>query len=430
MPQNPSFPNPHKPPPSSPSSQLQSDLSTHLSHTLNNSSARRPILHHLNADTSWLLQLPRPQAATRRGGRAYFNILIDPWLSGPQSDVAGWFSKQWHVVPSAVESVEAVERLVVGIEGLARAEKESGTRERGGFGRLGGRMEKGRRSNASMTGINGCIEHSHGDEEVDQSDGSNSAARDGSYIDCVAISHEFTDHCHKETLLTVSPDVPVFATTQAASLIRSWSHFRTVITIPHFSPASADSEPPLLDWQSSSLPPLPEWIGVSRLIAPQDALDYHSALLITFNLSPSSPTASTSDSADAAESVLYTPHGIPSSALRPLSLASPPISILALLHGLHDVSLGLAQRLKLQQLNLGGMNAVTVQKALNARYWFAAHDEVKRGRGFVSFLLQRKVWGVEAAARKVVALLGEEERERERELRYEELGNGESRVLE
>ena len=33
-----------------------------------------------------------------------------------------------------------------------------------------------------------------------------------SYVDCVAVSHEFTDHCHKETLLEVHRDVPVLAT--------------------------------------------------------------------------------------------------------------------------------------------------------------------------------------------------------------------------
>ena len=32
------------------------------------------------------------------------------------------------------------------------------------------------------------------------------------FIDAVAISHEFTDHCHQETLLEVHKDVPVFAT--------------------------------------------------------------------------------------------------------------------------------------------------------------------------------------------------------------------------
>ncbi len=51
----------------------------------------RPLLVHLNADTSWLIQLPLP-ASQRVTDRARFNILIDPWLRGPQSDVASWFS--------------------------------------------------------------------------------------------------------------------------------------------------------------------------------------------------------------------------------------------------------------------------------------------------------------------------------------------------
>lgn len=41
-------------------------------------------------------------------------------------------------------------------------------------------------------------------ESVGRADGETS-------IDLVAISHEFTDHCHKETLMDVHKDVPVFA---------------------------------------------------------------------------------------------------------------------------------------------------------------------------------------------------------------------------
>lgn len=68
-----------------PSAQLQQDLRASIQAAL---STGRPLLHHLNADTTWLLQLPRPQTAVKKGGRYYYNILIDPWLSGGQSDVA------------------------------------------------------------------------------------------------------------------------------------------------------------------------------------------------------------------------------------------------------------------------------------------------------------------------------------------------------
>lgn len=130
---------------------------------------RRPILHHLNDDTSWLLQIPRPANAVKYGGRIYYNVLIDPWFVGGQSDVARWFSQQWHATESAVKNVREVEELAQRVELLA-----------GGL-RLGKRKRR--------------------DEEEEER-----------FIDVVAISHEFTDHCHKETLLEVHRDVPVFAT--------------------------------------------------------------------------------------------------------------------------------------------------------------------------------------------------------------------------
>jgi len=134
---------------------------------------RRPLLHHLNADTSWLLQLPRPAAAAKRGGRVYYNILIDPWLAGGQSDVAKWFSQQWHATESKVKSIAEVEELAREIEILAEGLRLGRGREKSVFG-----------------------------SDVDIK----------TFIDAVAISHEFTDHCHKETLLDIDPDVPVFAT--------------------------------------------------------------------------------------------------------------------------------------------------------------------------------------------------------------------------
>ena len=130
---------------------------------------RRPILHHLNADTSWLLQIPRPANAVARGGRVYYNVLIDPWFVGGQSDGAKWFSQQWHATESAVASIAEVEELAHQVETLA-----------GGQG-----LERARKGDA---------------------------ASEDSLVDVVVCSHEFTDHCHRETLLEVQRDVPVFAT--------------------------------------------------------------------------------------------------------------------------------------------------------------------------------------------------------------------------
>ena len=150
--------------------QLHSELRTAVTGAL---SRHRPVLHHLNADSSWLLQIPRPAAAVRHGGRLYFNVLIDPWLKGPQVDVGKWLSRQWHAIESKFGSIAEVEALAGEIERLSSegdAQKVKARRNP-----LGGSSEKGA-------------------------------------IDVVAISHEFTDHCHKETLLEIHPDVPVIAT--------------------------------------------------------------------------------------------------------------------------------------------------------------------------------------------------------------------------
>jgi hypothetical protein len=160
---------------------------------------RRPILHHLNADTSWLLQIPRPANAVKHGSRVYYNVLIDPWFVGGQSDVAKWFSQQWHATPSAVQSIAEVEELVRQVELLA------------------GGMRRGSKRRAG--------------------------ADDESLVDAVAISHEFTDHCHKETLLEVHRDVPVFATEVCTTLLHT-THVLTpllgsiqahilLVTLPH-----------------------------------------------------------------------------------------------------------------------------------------------------------------------------------------------------
>lgn len=155
-----------------PAAQLHQNLQDAVSDAL---AMRRPVLHHLSADTAWLLMIPRPVAATKRGGRVYLNILIDPWLSGTQTDYTSWLSKQWHAEKPRVPNIAAVEELIRETETLA-----SGIR----FG-------KGRKSNAHETEDHDGVE---------------------TFIDAVAISHQFTDHCHEQTMRDVHPNVPVFAT--------------------------------------------------------------------------------------------------------------------------------------------------------------------------------------------------------------------------
>ncbi|KAK6431240.1 hypothetical protein LTR95_012599 [Oleoguttula sp. CCFEE 5521] len=364
----------------SPSTQLLADLRSAMTAAL---SSRRPVLHHLNADNSWLLQIPRPTSATRKGSRIYYNILIDPWFTGGQTDISWWFSLQFHAIPSAVQSIREVEELIWRNEAMARGEDE-----------------------------NDGEQHGEG------------------AIDAVALSHEFTDHCHEETLKEVGKDVPIFAAKKAAKLIQGWHHFRTVVSVPVYKPGDG------LDWRETSLLPLPAWIGISRLEQKSDPVGLHAALMIAFDNGRRSSAAGQSvehiDEEDTAEALFHTPHGISHGAIATIiQQANPSIRTIALLHGLSDVKVGETPLGPALQINLGARNGAHVQQALQARYWLATHDEVKKGSGIVAKMIKSRSMQLDA-------VLAEEQSKGSLSKEaakaclasYEELGSGISRVLD
>ncbi len=348
--------------------QLQADLRASLRRAHR---SKRPILTHLNADTSWLISLPCPEHAIPLAGRSRYNILIDPWLKGSQEDVAGWFSKQWHSVESSVPTIAELEDALREAERLDRDENDV----------------------------------------VSDFDTDSSAPREGSCVDAVVVSHEFTDHCHQGTLLELDGQVPVFATKKAAQLIQSWKHFDQVIEIGTFSTST--------DWRTTSLAPMPGWIGISRLVTGFDMLYFHSAVVICVQMSETS---------DHAEAVIYTPHGVQASTVSVLTEATPRLEALAFLHGLHDISIGWTS-----QLNLGVVNALKAQKILGAKYWVGTHDEEKPSSGVIAPLLKRKILSVSEA---LASLSGthtsttQSMMESAEDLGCVELRNGESLLLE
>ncbi len=325
--------------------------------------ARTPVLTHLNADTTWLLSLSYPDQVDPPQGRSRYNILIDPWLDGPQEDVASWFSKQWHSIKSSVRTIAELNEILCDVEG-------------------------------SVSNFASRDEHTY-----------------RSFIDAIVISHEFTDHCHRATLLEVDHAVPVFATTKATQLVKSWKHFDTVIDMANFTTST--------NWRTTSVDPSPSWIGISRLVTSSDALYYHSAIVICAERSGTG--------SEAVDALIYTPHGVETSTLSVLATASPPVNVLALLHGLHDVSLKWTK-----QLNLGAVNAVKAQKILRATYWIGTHDEQKPGSGLITPFLRRKIYTVQEA----LALVQTAEKEKSEdaaawveEMKCVELENGESMLL-
>ncbi|KAI4255339.1 MAG: hypothetical protein LQ352_002625 [Teloschistes flavicans] len=354
---------------------LKTDLQGAVSEALQ---LRRPLLTHLNADTSWVLSLLYPEGSSRPAGRYLYNVLIDPWLQGPQSDLAAWFSQQWHVVDSSVQTIADLTSCLRDAESFA-----------------------GRSRPVSS-------------EQSDAFPGPKLGNQSLSYIDVVVISHEFTDHCNFETLKQIQPETPVFATKKAMQLILSWRLFDKVHPISCLSNSNHD-------WRNNtSSDDLPPWLGIARITTNRDALYFHSAILITFRMEPESEE-------QRIEGIVYTPHGINADNLKVLKQASPPISVLALLHGLHDI------RLSVKRLNLGAHNALRAQRISGSKYWVSTHDEIKRAAGFVNRFLKRKVWTIED-------VLKEEKREKGRieldspladlrDVHFANLGSGESLLL-
>jgi hypothetical protein len=83
-------------------------------------STPRPILTSLNGDNSWLLSFPRPPTDRTATGKAYFHIVHDPWLAGPEIQYASWLIYLNLAAPAAVSNGEGVEAVVRGIEEKAR----------------------------------------------------------------------------------------------------------------------------------------------------------------------------------------------------------------------------------------------------------------------------------------------------------------------
>lgn len=363
----------------------------------------------VNADSSWLLQLPIPSPSHTNGTathRRWFNILLDPWLSGPQSDVVSWFSTQWHAIAPHYPSIADVLRLCGRVDALSLSQSVSSTDA----------------------------------PSAPESDGQ---GEDDGRIDLVVISHEFTDHCHRETLLGLPPSTPVWATTKAVGVVRGYKHFEHVVEVPPFAGG---------DWRAlardsgaekgkegaksvSERGGPPDFLRVARVVEGKDALYYHSGIVIIFDLSPgaspaAAPAPAASASASYPEYLLYTPHGLRPASLPPLlpPLADPALHPLLMLHGLHDVRIDFSL-----QLNLGAHNGLAAQRALGARYWVGTHDEVKKGGGVVAWFLRRKRWvlgdALEQEKEKEVAGNGNGKGAEGDGARYLELGNGEVLLL-
>ncbi|KAK0709252.1 hypothetical protein B0T26DRAFT_754489 [Lasiosphaeria miniovina] len=189
--------------------------------------------------------------------------------------------------------------------------------------------------------LSDVIAQLEGDHEIMRPPSPAAVRERDALIDAVVVSHEFTDHCRRKTLEELPNSTPVFATDKAARLISTWKHFSR--------------------------------LGIGRVVSQGNALYYHSAVAIVFEL----PSAS---------------HGENLADFR--GCLGNGIETLALLHGLNDVRIWMTS-----QLNLGALNGIEAARACGAKYWVATHDEAKRGAGFISWLLHRRSYTLHDACK-------------------------------
>lgn len=172
---------------------------------------------------------------------------------------------------------------------------------------------------------------------------------------------------------------------------------------------------------------LPYWIVIDRLTSREaTGVDLHSAILITFESDHGD--ASCHEDEPTVQGIVYTPHGIYAEQIPQMK---PRIDVLALLHGLHDITIG---GWRGAQLNLGGHNGLRAHRLLKAKYWIGTHDEVKKSGGVIGVFLRRKLVTVKEALEKEVERRQCDGVEADianiRDVRFIELGNGESIALE
>jgi hypothetical protein len=211
------------------------------------------IIKRLNEDSSWWWEID---------GKS---VIVDPWFSPSQVDLAPWFSEQFHVTEQPK------------VNELPKA-------------------------------------------------------------DFIFISHPFTDHCNKETLLQFSPEIPVIALSSVRSKIQKWNHFKTLLSL---------EEAP---------------VSISYL-KPKSIFDLvHGAYVFT---------------AKSGKSLIYSPHGSQFS-----HLPKADVLITTTIRYYLPFWLG-------GTVNLGWDVAIKNAELCEAKTILSTHDEPKRGKGMVAKLAQR-----------------------------------------
>lgn len=293
----------------------------------------------------------------------FFNVILDPWLTENQIQFYQWFHDQSHTEKGAAKSIADVEEFCAETERLARQ-----------F-----------RSDAPLE-----------------------SAKPASYIDAVGLSLMGTDHTDEGTLMQLPASVLIIAHGKdTMKRVNGWKHFTSVVQAPIFAG----------DWKETTLDILPEDITISAIQSPYDYSNLHVGIVVTFKCPDN----------DQPECVIYTPHGIRPTDVSALAEASPPVNVLALLHGCLRVDVG--WRFANFTANMGARTGLEVSRALRSKYWVQTHDEAKIEKGLTSWVLSHDWQQVEQVAEEYGKEHGEDKAEVLKKANFHDIGNGGSLVL-
>jgi hypothetical protein len=157
-------------------------------------------------------------------------------------------------------------------------------------------------------------------------------------IDFIFVSHPFTDHCNKETLLQFAASIPVIADRAVQKKIAKWGHFKTIKS---------------LEEAEISI----EKIGSGSLLDP-----VHNAFVFHTDVGK----------------LLYAPHGT-----RVKSL--PKVDVVISTTTFYKLPFWIGGT-----INLGCANAQQIREITSASMVFTTHDEQKVGKGLVEKLAKKK----------------------------------------
>lgn len=213
-------------------------------------------------------------------------------------------------------------------------------------------------------------------------------------LSAILLSHEFTDHCHQETLKTVpSRDIPVFAHPAAKKRLDGWKIFDNPAVPFRIYNAKKKIESPLPDSLAVLLAENEPDSGSSDAnagrrinlnlnnvkvlyIPTDDWLDpagnkLHGLTLLVFTVDGPESGRQTSS-----YSIMYSPHGVPPSALAPITSALNALEhhhCLALIHNFDFIRLPL-----LGKVNLGKDNGAGIVGTMNPKYWIRTRESQER----------------------------------------------------